>query len=338
MANEESKSAIMAAFLANLGVAVTKFVAFLLTGFSSMLAESIHSVADTGNQLLLLLGSRRASREATLEHPFGYGQQRYVYSFLVAIMLFVIGGLFALYEAYEKIHSALGETGYDPFESRWWWVPLAVVVAAMVMEGFSLRTAVRQSNKIRGRRSWLRFIRSTKSPELPVVLLEDFGALIGLSAAFLGIGLTILTANQVWDGVGSGVIGVLLIVLASFLAVEMGSLLVGEAASPELRREILRALESPEGVDRVINSRTMHLGPDEILVAAKLAVGRTDDAEEITSAINQAESAARECAPELHMVIYLEPDLDTSPDLPSVDGPGVTADPRESAVEDASRG
>ncbi|GGL28767.1 cation diffusion facilitator family transporter [Phycicoccus endophyticus] len=338
MASEGGKAAIMAAFLANLGVAVTKLVAFLLTGFSSMLAESIHSVADTGNQLLLLLGSRRASREASLEHPFGYGQQRYVYSFLVAIMLFVLGGLFALYEAYEKVREALGEEDYDPFASRWWWVPLAVVLVAMVLEGSSLRTAVRASNRVRGRRSWLRFVRTTKSPELPVVLLEDFGALIGLTAAFLGIGLTVVTADPVWDGIGSGVIGVLLVVLAVFLAVEMGSLLVGEAATPELRGAILEALASPGAVDRVINSRTMHLGPDEILVAAKLAVGETDSALEITAAIDEAERAARACAPEVEMVIYLEPDLDHAPGSPNVDGPGVDPDPRESAVEDASHG
>ena len=334
----ESNSAIIAAFLANLGVALTKFVAFFLTGFSSMLAEAIHSVADTGNQLLLLVGGRRASREATLEHPFGYGQQRYVYSFVVAIMLFVLGGVFALFESYEKVSSALAGEAEDPFASRWWWVPLAVVGAAMVMEGLSLRTAVRQSNKVRGRRSWVRFIRTTKSPELPVVLLEDFGALIGLSFAGLGIGLTLLTGNAVFDALGSGAIGILLIVLASVLAVEMASLLVGEAAAPSLRKDIVAALESPEGVDRVINSRTMHLGPDELLVAAKLAVGETDSAREVADAIDEAERAARACAPELEMLIYLEPDVDRSPGTPSVDGPGISADPRESAIEDASRG
>ena len=331
-------TAVIAALLANLGVAVTKLIAFLLTGFSSMLAESIHSFADTGNQILLLVGSRRAGREATLEHPFGFGQQRYVYSFLVAIMLFVLGGLFALYESYEKVTEALSEQDYDPFASSWWWVPLAVLVVAMVLEGSSLRTAVHQADRTRRGRSWLRFVRTTKSPELPVVLLEDFAALIGLSVAFVGVGLTILTANPVWDGLGSGVIGLLLVVVAAFLAVEMGSLLVGEAASLEVRRSILTALESPDAVDRVINSRTMHLGPDEVLVAAKLAVGETDSAAEVIAAINEAEKAARACAPDLRMVIYLEPDLDAAPGTPSVDGPGVGADPRESAVEDASRG
>lgn len=337
MASEGGKAAITAALLANLGVALTKFVAFLLTGFSSMLAEAVHSLADTGNQLLLLVGSRRARRAADLEHPFGYGQQRYVYSFLVAIMLFVLGGVFALYEAYEKVRESLAEDDYDPFASRWWWVPVAVLLVAMVMEGLSLRTAVRESNRIRRGRSWLRFVRTTKSPELPVVLLEDFGALIGLSFALVGVGLTLLTGNPVFDGLGSGAIGVLLIVLASFLAVEMSSLLVGEAALPDVRRRILEALASPEGVDRVINSRTMHLGPDEILVAAKLAVGETDSAAEVVAAINEAERAAREALPDVRMLVYLEPDVDTAPGTPDVDGPGtVTADPRESLVEDES--
>lgn len=332
------KAAIFAALLANLGVAVTKFIAFLLTGFSSMLAEAIHSFADTGNQVLLLVGSKRASREATLEHPFGFGQQRYVYSFLVAIMLFVLGGLFALYEAYEKVKESLGEDDYDPFASQWWWVPVAVLLVAMVLEGFSLRTAVRESNRIRRGRSWLRFIRTTKSPELPVVLLEDFGAIIGLTFALIGVGLTLVTANPIFDGLGSGAIGLLLVVLAAFLAVEMGSLLVGEAASLPVRQKILEALQSPETVDRVINSRTMHLGPDEVLVAAKLAVGETDSAAEVIEAINEAERAARAAAPDLRLVIYLEPDLDTAPGTPSVDGPGLTSTARESAIEDASRG
>ena len=333
------RAAILAALLAKLGVAVTKFVAFLLTGFSSMLAESIHSVADTGNQLLLLVGSKRARRSADLEHPFGFGQQRYVYSFIVAIMLFVLGGLFALYEAYEKVKESLGDEEYDPFESRWWWVPVAVLVVAMVLEGFSLRTAVRESNRIRRGRSWVRFIRTTKSPELPVVLLEDFGALIGLACALVGVGLTLLTANPVFDGLGSGAIGILLIVLASVLAVEMGSLLVGEAALPSVRQEILRALTTPEAVDRVINSRTMHLGPDQLLVAAKLAVGATDSAAEVAAAIDEAERAAREAVPQLRLVIYLEPDVDRTPGGPDVDGPGQPDDrPTESVVEDASHG
>ena len=196
MSTEGGTKAVVAALLANIGIAVTKFIAFLLTGFSSMLAESIHSVADSGNQVLLLVGGKRSRREATAEHPFGFGRQRYVYSFIVAIILFSVGGLFALYEAWHKFEETRGDEGYDPFESRWWWVPLVVLGIAIVMESFSFRTAVVESNKVRGSRSWLRFVRSSKSPELPVILLEDLGALVGLTLAFLGVGLMLLTGNR----------------------------------------------------------------------------------------------------------------------------------------------
>ena len=318
---EESTAAVLAALAANLGIAVTKFVAFLLTGFSSMLAESIHSLADSGNQVLLLVGGKRSRRPADLDHPFGFGQQRYVYSFLVAIVLFVLGGLFALYEAYEKIRESLGEHDYDPFASRWWWVPLAVLAVAMVMEGLSFRTAVRLSNRIRDGRPWLRFVRGTKSPELPVVLLEDSGALVGLALAAAGVGLTLITGNPIFDGIGSGLIGLLLVGVAAFLAIEMGSLLVGEAAGSKNRAAIIAALESPAGVDRVIHSRTMHLGPEEVLVAAKVAVGASDSASEVAATINEAEAAARAAVPHLTLVVYIEPDVDRTPGATSVDGP-----------------
>jgi cation diffusion facilitator family transporter len=296
--------------LANLGIAITKFIAFLLTGFSSMLAESIHSVADTSNQVLLLVGGKRAKREATPEHPFGYGRERYVYSFIVAIILFSLGGLFALYEAWHKYEESHGETGYDPFESRWWWVPLVVLTIGIALEGWSFRTAVLESNKVRGRRSWLRFVRSSKSPELPVILLEDFGALIGLVLALFGVGLTLLTSNPVFDALGTAAIGVLLVVIAIFLAVEMKSLLLGESAMPRHRKAILEALESPETIDRVIHVRTQHLGPEEVLVAAKVAVGAPDRAVEVARAIDEAERAARAAVPDLDLVMYIEPDID----------------------------
>ena len=318
---EESTAAVLAALAANLGIAVTKFVAWLLTGFSSMLAESIHSLADSGNQVLLLVGAKRARRPADLDHPFGFGQRRYVYSFLVAIVLFVLGGLFALFEAYEKVREALSEDDYDPFASRWWWVPLAVLAAAMVMEGLSFRTAVRLSNQSRDGRTWLRFVRGSKSPELPVVLLEDSAALVGLVIAAAGVGLTLITGNPVFDGVASGLIGLLLVCIAGFLGMEMGSLLVGEAAGSRHRTAIIAALESPAAIDRVIHSRTMHLGPDEVLVAAKVAVGATDSALDVAAAIDEAETAARAAVPDLTLVLYLEPDVDRTPDHASVDGP-----------------
>lgn len=310
MSTESSNKAVLAALLANLGIAVTKFIAFLLTGFSSMLAEAIHSVADSGNQVLLLIGAKRARREATAEHPFGFGRVRYVYAFLVAIVLFSLGGLFALYEAYHKWHETHDDAGFDPFESRWWWVPVVVLVIAIVLESFSLRTAVAESNKVRGRNGWVGFVRSSRAPELPVVLLEDLAALIGLVFALLGVGLMLLTGNPVFDVAGTTLIGVLLVVVALVLAAETKSLLVGESATRENVAAIESALRSPEAVDRIIHMKTLHVGPEELLVAAKLAVGATDAASDVAAAIDEAERAARAAVPGLALLIYLEPDID----------------------------
>jgi cation diffusion facilitator family transporter len=310
MSTEGGTKAIVAALTANLGIAITKFVAFLLTGASSMLAEAVHSVADSGNQLLLLIGGKRAKREATPEHPFGFGRERYVYGFVVSIVLFTVGGLFALYEAWHKLQEAL--EGHGAITGRWWWVPLAVLVVAIGMEGYSFRTAVRESNHVRGERSWAQFIRSAKAPELPVILLEDFAALCGLVFALIGVGLTLLTENAVWDAAGTALIGILLVLVAVTLALEMKSLLIGEAASRDNIQKLRDALvgEGDTGVDRIIHMRTMHIGPEELLVAAKLAVDRSDRGEEIATAIDGAERRAREALKELRLTIYLEPDID----------------------------
>src|SRR6185312_3056620 len=195
MSTSGGTRAIIAALLANLGIAVTKFIAYLLSGSSSMLAESVHSLADSGNQLLLLIGGRRASREATPEHPFGYGRQRYVYAFLVSIVLFSVGGLFAIYEGVHKWQHP------EPIEGRWWWVPIAVLVVAIGLESYSFRTAIIESNRTRGSQSWVQFVRRAKAPELPVVLLEDTAALLGLVFALFGVGLTLITDNGRWDAV-----------------------------------------------------------------------------------------------------------------------------------------
>ncbi|HET8614884.1 MAG TPA: cation diffusion facilitator family transporter [Actinomycetales bacterium] len=301
MSTGGGSKAIVAALAANLGIAVTKFVAFVLTSSSSMLAESIHSVADSGNQLLLLVGGRRARRAATPEHPFGYGRERYVYAFLVAIVLFSVGGLFALYEAYHKWHDP------HPIEGRWWWVPLVVLVAAIGMEGFSFRTAVRESNHVRAGRSWPQFIRTAKAPELPVVLLEDLAALTGLVFALVGVSMTLVTHDGRWDAVGSAAIGLLLVVVAVVLGLEMKSLLLGEGASPAQVRKICAALVG-EGVESVIHQRTLHLGPEELLVAAKVAVPAAVTATEVAEAIDAAERRVREAVP-IARIIYLEPDI-----------------------------
>ncbi|MET7938371.1 cation diffusion facilitator family transporter [Streptomyces sp. NPDC005322] len=292
--------AIVAALGANLAIAAAKFVAFAFSGSSSMLAEGVHSLADSGNQGLLLLGGKKAQRDATPQHPFGYGRERYIYGFLVSIVLFTIGGVFALYEGYEKIK--------HPHELEHWYWPVGVLVFAIIAEGFSFRTAIKESNEIRGKLSWPQFVRRAKAPELPVVLLEDFGALVGLVLALGGVGLALLTGNGVWDGIGTVCIGVLLVVIALVLASETKSLLLGEAADAEQVAKIREALVDGETVTDLIHMRTLHLGPEELLVAAKVAVQHDDTAAEVARAIDAAESRIREAVP-IARVIYLEPDI-----------------------------
>jgi len=306
MSAEGGTRAIVAALLANTGIAITKFIAFLLTGSSSMLAESVHSVADSGNQGLLLLGGKRSRRAATPLHPFGYGRARYVYAFIVAVVLFSVGGLFALYEAWHKFQHP------EPITGRWWWVPIAVLLVAMALEGLSFRTAIIESNRVRGKRSWTSFVRTAKAPELPVILLEDFAALLGLMFAMFGVSLTLITGNGIWDAVGTAMIGLLLVLVAIVLAIEMKSLLIGESATGDQVLAIKLALEGDQesAVERVIHLRTLHLGPEELLVGAKLAVGRMDHAHQIAEAIDAAEQRARAAAPGLALVMYLEPDID----------------------------
>src|SRR3954463_9551073 len=302
-------TAIIAALLANLGIAVAKFVAFLVTGASSMLAEAIHSVADSGNQVLLLVGGRRAKRAATPEHPFGYGRDRYIYAFIVSIVLFSVGGLFAVYEGVHKLQHP------EAVQSPAW--ALGVLVLAIVLEGFSLRTAVKETGEVKSpRESYWRFIRTARAPELPVVLLEDTAALTGLVLALLGVGLAALTGNGVCDGIGTVAIGLLLLVVAVILAVETKSLLIGESATPEDQRKIVAALEA--GEFSVIHMRTLHLGPDEVLVAAKIAVTHDDTAAGIARGIDEAERRIRDAVP-IARVIHLEPDL-RRPAVPGAPG------------------
>jgi cation diffusion facilitator family transporter len=300
MSTEGGTRAVIAAFLANAGIAVTKFVAYALTGSTSMLSEAIHSVADSGNQLLLLLGGRRALRDADEKHQFGYGRVRYVYAFVVSIVLFLLGGLFSLYEGWHKIHAP------EPLNSPG--VAFVVLGIAIVLEGFSFRTAVREANHSRGSRSLWRFVRDARQPELPVVLLEDFGALIGLAFALIGVTLSVVTGDGRWDGIGALAIGSLLLVIAVFLALEMSSMLVGESAVPEHTEAIRAAIESEPLVESVIHLRTLHTGPDELLVAAKIAVRHDDTAAHVADAIDGAERRVRERVPQARW-IYLEPDL-----------------------------
>jgi cation diffusion facilitator family transporter len=309
MSTEGGTRAIIAALTANLGIAATKFLAFLLTRSSSMLAESIHSVADSGNQLLLLIGGKRAARAADEEHPFGYGRQRYVYAFIVSIVLFTVGGMFAIYEGVHKWQHP------EPIEGRWWWVPLAVLVVAIGLEAYSFRTAMVESNRTRGARSWIEFVRTAKSPELPVVLLEDSAALLGLLFALFGVSMTLITGNGRWDATGTLLIGTLLVVVALVLGVEMNSLIIGESANRDAVERIRAALVGG-AVEGVIHMRTMHLGPEELLVAAKIAVRPAESAAEVAAAIDEAERRVRAVEP-IARVIYLEPDIRrTAPAVP----------------------
>jgi cation diffusion facilitator family transporter len=293
--------AILAALLANLGIAIAKFVAFLVTGASSMLAEAIHSVADSGNQVLLLVGGKRAARAATPQHPFGYGRDRYIYAFIVAIVLFSVGGLFAIYEGVHKLQHP------EELTSPAW--AIGVLVVAIVLESFSLRTAIHETAAVKAPgQSYWKFIRTARQPELPVILLEDIGALTGLTLALLGVGLATLTGNGIYDGLGTVAIGVLLVVIAVILAIETKSLLLGESAAPDSRRRIEAALVATHGFERIIHLKTLHLGPDELLVAAKVGVSRGVTSDQLCVAIDEAEAAVREAEP-LAQVIYLEPDL-----------------------------
>jgi cation diffusion facilitator family transporter len=301
MSTEGGTRAIIAALSANLGIAVTKFIAAGLTGSSSMLAEAIHSVADSGNQLLLLLGGRRARKQATPEHPFGYGRERYVYAFIVSIVLFSVGGLFALYEGYHKIR-------HPEAIHAWQWVPVVVLVIATGLEGYSFMTAIRESNHTRGKTSWVNYVRRAKAPELPVVLLEDSGALIGLVLALFGVVLTLITGNGVWDGIGTGAIGLLLVIIAVILATETKSLLIGEGANPEDVRKIEQAVLAGGGIERIIHMKTLHLGPEELLVGVKIAVPGTERAEDLARHIDETEVRIRE-AVAIARVIYIEPDI-----------------------------
>ncbi|HEY9423607.1 MAG TPA: cation diffusion facilitator family transporter, partial [Microterricola sp.] len=265
MSASGGNKAIIAAFLANTGIAITKFIAAALSGSSSMLAEGVHSVADAGNQLLLLLGGRKAKRKANAEHPFGFGRERYVYAFVVSIILFSVGGVFSLYEGFSKLQDP------HPLDPAWWWLPIVVLLVAIVLESFSLRTAVKESNHVRGKQSWVAFVRHAKAPELPVVLLEDVAALIGLVFALIGVGLTAITGNGVYDAVGTLFIGLLLIAVAIVLGIETKSLLVGEGANPADAVAIEDAILAGTEHEGIIHMKTLYLGPEELMVGAKIA-------------------------------------------------------------------
>jgi len=295
-----SKRAIIAAFLANLGIALSKFAAFAITGAASLLAEAIHSLADTGNQGLLMLGGARSRRPADEVHPFGYGTLRYFWAFVVALVLFSLGGLFAIFEGVEKL--------INPHELDDPRVAIVVLLLAVVLESFSLRTAMRESRHERAGRSILQFVRRTKIPELAVVVLEDIGALVGLGFALVGVTLASVFDEPRWDALGSLAIGVLLVLIAILLAVEMASLLVGEAAAPEVIARMRAVFDAHAEVSRVIALRTQHVGPDDIMVNAKVEFDPTLSVRRLSEVVNELEVELRK-AEHRARTIFIEPDV-----------------------------
>ena len=301
MSTEGGTKAVIAALLANSGIAVSKFVAFVITGSTSMLSEAIHSVADALNQVLLLIGGKRSKRVADEKYQFGYGRVRYVYGFMVAIVLFMVGGIYSLYEGWHKWNHP------EPVDNHW--IAIGVLTIAIILESLSFRTAILETNKVRGKRSFAKFVRDARQPELPVILLEDFGALLGLVFAMFGVSFAVITGDGRWDGMGAMAIGTLLIIIAIILIREMSAMLVGEGALPEEYDAVKAALESAPLVERVINLRTLHVGPDALLVGAKIAIRRCDTAQDIAQGIDEAERLLRLAVPSAQYV-FLEPDLD----------------------------
>ena len=312
--HEGSRRAIIAAFLANLGIAISKFVGFAITGSASLLAEAIHSLADTGNQALLFLGGARAKQAATPEHPFGYGRERFFWAFVVSVVLFTLGGAFALYEGIEKLR--------HPHELEYFGVAIVILLVSVVLEAISFRTARHEANLEKPKSAgWWTFIRRTKNPELPVVLLEDSGALIGLFFALVGVTLAKVTGNPRWDAVGSVAIGLLLIAISIVLAVEMKGLLIGESASPARQLAIADAIKDSPEVQGIIHMKTEHIGPDELLVGVKVGFEPSMSIRDLADAINAVERRVRAAVPEAR-IIYIEPDvLRDAGEFPEIDVP-----------------
>ncbi len=300
MSTAGGNRAIVAALLANLGIALVKFVAAALSGSGSLLAEAVHSLADTGNQFLLLIGGRKSRKQADDAHPFGYGRERYVFAFVVSIILFSVGGVFSIWEGVQKVQDG------HPLKNAW--LPVAVIVVSIVLESLSFRTALKESKEARGSESVVAFIRHAKAPELPIVMLEDFAALIGLTLAFLGVGLTIITGLTIFDAIGTLAIGALLVLVAIVLGIETKSLLVGEGASPADVTAIRDAINAHKDVEALIHMKTLYLGPDELLVGAKVAFARSEKLADVAAAIDEVEAAIRVAVPAAR-VIYLEPDV-----------------------------
>ncbi len=304
-----SKKVIVLALGANAGIAVAKFVAFFLTGSASMMAEAIHSVADTSNQLLLLLGLKKAAKPPDERHPFGYKMESYFWSFIVAIMLFSLGGLFALYEGLHKLHEldALEKAGKTTEMSNPA-IAIGVLFFAIILEGISWWVATREVNSLRGETSLLRFIEGSKSTEIIVIWMEDTAALVGLFLALFGIGLVLLTGNPYWDVYATFAIGALLIAVAFLVARETKSLLIGEAATTESQDLIRKLVAETEGAVQLMNLRTMQLGEDEFLAALKIQWDTELTMAQLVERTNGLEHRIRETIPRARYV-FVEADI-----------------------------
>jgi cation diffusion facilitator family transporter len=296
---DTSVKSILFALLANLGIAITKTVAAVITRSGAMLAESIHSYADCGNQGLLFLGLKEAKKKPDPEHPLGYGKEIYFWSFIVALVLFSMGGLFSIYEGIHKI--SLHEGLQSPV------VAIVVLSVSMVLEAASLFGCLTQINKLRHNVSLWTWVKNTRKSELVVVLGEDVAALLGLSFALIAVVLSIITGNPVFDACGSIGIGVLLIIISFFLAIKVKSLLIGQSADDETRMEIIKLLEARPEVERILNLITLQLGP-QIMVAVKAKMTKVDSADQLIDNINTCESELRKINSAIQW-IFFEPDI-----------------------------
>ncbi|TME32076.1 MAG: cation transporter [Chloroflexi bacterium] len=294
----DQRAAVITALLANVAIAIAKLGAAAITGSSAMAAESLHSLADSVNEILLLVGARRSRRPADVRHPFGHARYRYVYAFLVSLTVFWVGGVLAVIEGVS--HLAAREPLGDP---RW---AFAVLGLAALLEGWSLRTTIRAGRPAKGALTWWQLLRVTKAPEIIVVFLEDLGALAGIFIALSGVTLATLTGEGAWDAVAAIAIGLLLMAIGLLVNRETQSLLIGESAAPEVVEAIRQAIGSTDGVKAVVDLRTIHVGPDDLVVAAGIVVDPTTSATEIARAIVEAEARVRRVAP-FRTVMYLEP-------------------------------
>ncbi len=296
---ESTARAILYAFLANLGIALAKTWAAWLTGSGSMLAEAIHSYADSGNQVLLFLGLRQAERPPDDEHPLGYGKLSYFWSFIVATLLFSVGGLFSIYEGVHKLSHP------EPLTQVW--VALVVLGFAMVLEGFSLLGCLREISHIRGERSFRDWLKHTRSSALVVVFGEDVAALLGLALAFVFVSLAAVTGIVTFDAVGSICIGVVLIVVSFFLFMRVQSLLVGRSADPMIQQMIEDIINEEPNIEQLLNTITIQMGP-ETMLAAKIKLQSGIELDAAIESINALERRLKKNIPELKWC-FIEPDI-----------------------------